>query len=966
MSTATNTAANEGFVETTTTRVLDGLCTRNIPRPANAGLEVDPGTAPVALSISGPGHAHDEQAWTQGACRLAVLVDRTMVARRDAVVGYRPDQTRPSAIGKITRRSRCSEPIVGQLELRRHFGDINGLNAIALFPVAEDGTCRWVGWDIDAHAGDDEAWRMAWDRASTLLGRLVELGIEALLEYSGGGFHLWSRFQEPIPQGQAFRLLRGVRSDRVDGVELFPGRANRPRSDWLGTALRLPGRHPERGCWSRIWAPELRRFTDGVETIDRMISWLERPGIALDAIERALETLPAMEWYRESETRPRPGEERPSRTVDADLALNTSVGPLDRTRLRHRLRRSAREVASTRAGHGERRQVLNRVAFEFGGYIHHCDLMTFEQASRRLWAAARVNGMAREEPDRTRRTIEEGLRDGANRPLSLADDDRATIADDEGGSATDPIDGEGLAGTSSDGLAGHRRRHEAPDDPDRLARISLVAIRAAEMGLVRWNQQFYTWHPDRPAYVLRPEEEIRATVRKSILNDFDRLQRDAIRKSRRRGLSPPMVRKVTPQLLNSALDAIRSEVLLPGDRDPPTWIGDCQLRSDPHLVLPMRGTLLDLSGLRVDDDGTVDHASIRTMAPTSDFFSLYNVPYDYDPEAMPPGRWFSFLDEIFPGDEQSLRELRKWFGYLMLPDTSRQAILMLVGASRSGKGTIARVLRKLIGEQNVASPAMSELAGDHGLQDLIGKSIILFSDARLAGDGAKLALAQERLLKISGEDPVRINPKFGIPYTTTLPGRIIILSNEVPSFRDNSQAFVNRARPLKFGVTFAGREDRTLTGEGKNVGQLDNPRALAGIANWALGGIGLLRADGRFQVPETARPLLDSLLEASVPLRSFVDDWLDRSAPEHKVPTPLLYAAYLQWRDESGISTRLTINNLVRQLGSICPTIVGCGDREKVLDPVVQKRLRQVKGIRLAQHPRGQFLEEASYVRRAL
>ena len=43
-------------------------------------------------------------------------------------------------------------------------------------------------------------------------------------------------------------------------------------------------------------------------------------------------------------------------------------------------------------------------------------------------------------------------------------------------------------------------------------------------------------------------------------------------------------------------------------------------------------------------------------------------------------------------------------GYLLTSDTRLQKILILVGPKRSGKGTIARVIRGLIGDENVDLP----------------------------------------------------------------------------------------------------------------------------------------------------------------------------------------------------------------------------------------------------------------------
>lgn len=78
------------------------------------------------------------------------------------------------------------------------------------------------------------------------------------------------------------------------------------------------------------------------------------------------------------------------------------------------------------------------------------------------------------------------------------------------------------------------------------------------------------------------------------------------------------------------------------------------------------------------------------------------------------------------------RRLRTWFGYCLTGDTSQQKMLLIVGPKRSGKGTIARVLTRLIGNGNVSGPTTSSLAGPFGLQPLIGKTLAIVSDAGIS------------------------------------------------------------------------------------------------------------------------------------------------------------------------------------------------------------------------------------------
>jgi energy-coupling factor transporter ATP-binding protein EcfA2 len=127
---------------------------------------------------------------------------------------------------------------------------------------------------------------------------------------------------------------------------------------------------------------------------------------------------------------------------------------------------------------------------------------------------------------------------------------------------------------------------------------------------------------------------------------------------------------------------------------------------------------------------------------------------------------------LWPGDAQSISTLQEWIGYLLTPDPRQQKILLLVGPRRSGKGTIARVIRGLIGADNIAGPTLSSLGTNFGLWPLLGKAVAMIQDARLSGrtDAATVA---ERLLSISGEDDLTIDRKNLSPVTTRLTARFM-------------------------------------------------------------------------------------------------------------------------------------------------------------------------------------------------
>ena len=168
-------------------------------------------------------------------------------------------------------------------------------------------------------------------------------------------------------------------------------------------------------------------------------------------------------------------------------------------------------------------------------------------------------------------------------------------------------------------------------------------------------------------------------------------------------------------------DSIKAHVHLPATVVTPAWL-DHRTGPPPDEMLVCKSKLIHLP-------------KGEQSETTPQLFVTNALDFDPDPDAPEPMAWHGFLHQLFDGDLESLDLLQEWFGYSLTADTSQQKMLLMVGPRRSGKGTIARVLRQLIGEGNVAGPTTSSLAGSFGLQPLIGKSLAVVSDARFSRRG---------------------------------------------------------------------------------------------------------------------------------------------------------------------------------------------------------------------------------------
>jgi putative DNA primase/helicase len=480
--------------------------------------------------------------------------------------------------------------------------------------------------------------------------------------------------------------------------------------------------------------------------------------------------------------------------------------------------------------------------------------------------------------------------------LEEADDDG------DGGEATDAAAG-GAARVAAGTVPGAGRRSgakEAADDPHRLARLYLGqrCTHADGKTLRHWRGEWHRW--DGTAYRTLPDQELRADLTAVVKEEMDRI--NEIARRLHKGDHPPTARQVTTKLIANVAHALVSLTVVPSRTGAPAWVdGDGPWPAAE--VLACRNGLVHLPSF-VAGQGCV-------VPPTPRFFSPLCLDYDFDPTAPAPSQWLEFLGRLWRGDRKSVETLQELFGYTLTPDTSQQKVFLLIGPKRSGKGTIARVQRALVGPDNVAGPTLASLGTNFGLQPLLGKTLAVVSDARLSGR-TDAAVVVERLLSISGEDAQTIDRKYLTPVTVRLPTRFVILTNELPRLGDASGALPGRMVLLRLTRSWYGREDTTLTDRLLTE--------LPGILLWSVQGWKRLRDRGHFVQPASGRALLEELEDLASPVGAFVRDCCVLGAGR-RVTVEEIYGAWQRWCAAAGRREPGTREVFGRDLLAAVPTV---------------------------------------------
>jgi len=457
----------------------------------------------------------------------------------------------------------------------------------------------------------------------------------------------------------------------------------------------------------------------------------------------------------------------------------------------------------------------------------------------------------------------------------------------------------------------------APGDPMGVARILIQDHQDdnGELTLRHWRGGPMQWLGTHWAEI--EDKAIKAWVYSRLENaQYWHLQPATTTREEIRELKPwnPNRHKVA-----NVVEALTAITHTPETIDPPSWLGLVRDGPRPNPLLAqlntggvVRGGPHNPSNYRASEivactNGLLHVGTRKLLDLTPLYFNRVAVPFEYEPAAAEPTRWLRFLNQLWLEDSESIATLQEFFGYVLSGRTDLHKIMLLIGPTRSGKGTIARVLAALLGKGNVAGPTLASLGTNFGLSPLLGKPLALVSDARLAGGNVHQVV--ERLLSISGEDHLTVDRKYREPWTGKLPSRFLILSNELPRFGDASGAIANRFVVLAMHRSFLGEENTHLTEE--------LTAEFAGILSWSLDGLDRLTGQGKFTEPKSSTDSILALQDLVSPVAAFVRDRCEVGIGNDIVIADL-FAEWKTWCEDNGHKPG-SVQSFGRDLRAVVP-----------------------------------------------
>jgi putative DNA primase/helicase len=839
--------------------------------PASA-IPVAPPIRQKLPTPSSPDQRETANAYMRRVAELAAWA-LSWANRLDRWGGYKAfDNRGEDGDQKVTTRpwgDKIGVELLTDRRLQRHFSATYPTEIVGLHSTnCLANTSKWVQIDVDAHGDESPDVNLA--AALHWYGKLVKLGMGVLLVTSNGvgGFHLWVFFSEPIPTERAYQFGQWIVEDfaifkRVDGSQAF---ARAPETfpkqpyvapDKYGNWVRLPGPHHTKSHWSTVWNGT--EFVGGDPAIDIILS---NTGNSPSLIPH----LPAPAPEKQA-SEPRESERAAggNRMTDAEIAEACIA-----------------KIPNSATLHYDDH-------LSIGAAIHHAT--SGSAAGFNLFD--RWSSDSSKYKSATTANIWKWFSDGGSKQRTATVATLIKLARDNG---FEPFPQKAKAADGKDGLVALGGRDPKTGKlvlspkrtlPTADAYLEEFHSHADGRTLHAYGGLLLAWRGNRYCEV---EDD---ALRQRLLPWLH----DSLRYFQHKDGSMELIPfDANPNTVKAALESVKARAYLPITIQPPAWLGVASELKATDLLATPSGNL---------------HVPTGTLyPPTPRLFNVSAIDFDYVAKTEPPERWIKFLEQLWGDDLESVELLQEFMGYALVGDTSQQKMLLIVGPKRSGKGTTGRVLTRLVGAGNVVGPTTSSLAGNFGLQPLIGKSLAIVSDARFSGDN--IAIVTERLLCISGEDNLTIDRKFLGSVSMKLALRFIFFSNELPRINDAAGALAGRFMVLRLTKSFYGEEDPLLTER-----LLEE---LPGILAWAIEGLKRLRQRGHFVQPQSVRHAIQELEDLSSPVGAFVRDWCSVRAGA-RVTVASLFEAWGMWCQEQGRDHPGTTAIFGRDLRAVAPSI---------------------------------------------
>lgn len=333
-----------------------------------------------------------------------------------------------------------------------------------------------------------------------------------------------------------------------------------------------------------------------------------------------------------------------------------------------------------------------------------------------------------------------------------------------------------------------------------------------------------------------------------------------------------LINTVEPQITERNIKEVKSKLKIEGKRK--------FLTNDPNLY--------------VLGNGVFDANQHKLLDYSPKFVFTSKIAVNYNPHAQEPkfdnwsfSKWIN--EDIAQGKKDKIKLIWQTFKAVVNSNYSyHSAVFLLDDANGSaGKGTFEQLLENIAGENNYASIKLNEFEKDAILATIVNKPLVIGDD----NDPSKPIDSSERFKSSATGDSIVINDKYEKAYSYKPTCLIVQSLNDLPKFKDNSDATYRRIRVIKFNKHYAeNASNRKIKDE-----YIYNKDLLEWIVKTAID----VKIDGVMVHTEESNAILKENKIDSDPILQFINNMIVAIAGGYKFQDDT-YEVYKTWFKVTG------------------------------------------------------------------
>lgn len=263
-------------------------------------------------------------------------------------------------------------------------------------------------------------------------------------------------------------------------------------------------------------------------------------------------------------------------------------------------------------------------------------------------------------------------------------------------------------------------------------------------------------------------------------------------------------------LIDGILHIYRDGVYLNGYRH----IEAEMIRTIPELSDTKRKEVLKYMQLICD---TVEPADARYIAFRNGIYDVVEdtlqdfspsivitnkIPWDYDPQAYSEIAERT-LDRLSCGDRTIRALLEECIGYCFYRSNAYKKSFMFTGDKNNGKSTFLKLVKVIMGEDNISALDLKELGDRFSTSMVFGKLVNIGDDI---GDDFLQGTQVAMFKKIVSGDRIKAERKGQDPFEFDPYVKLLFSANDIPRMKDKTGAVLDRLIIIPFNARFS-KED---------------------------------------------------------------------------------------------------------------------------------------------------------------